>query len=203
MPQPSAKTKEKKRRKGKKTERGKKGEKGGSGNREEGERRGEESRGWRGRRKGRRCPARTTIVTHYYCLVATAAPCCRNQSHHRRLLKAFASPPEPLPSSLPLDEGERKRCDVHSSSLPCFISAAAMDAVVGFLELLFCHRRCCSRASIAGKRRRCRRRTTVEAATALLPPPLEVATGAAAGTLVFLVGRLVVFLVVQAETFAK
>ncbi|QHO54215.1 putative protein phosphatase 2C [Arachis hypogaea] len=51
-------------------------------------------------------------------------------------------------------------------------------------------RRCCSRASITGKRRRCRRRTTVEAVTALLPPPLEVATGAAAGTLVFLVGRL-------------
>ncbi|RYR50234.1 hypothetical protein Ahy_A07g036841 [Arachis hypogaea] len=77
-------------------------------------------------------------------------------------------------------------CRASSPPLPW----TPIGSVVGFLELLFCHRRCCSGASITGKRRRCRRRTTVEAVTALLPPPLEVATGPAAGTLVFLVCRL-------------
>ncbi|XP_020972701.1 pentatricopeptide repeat-containing protein At3g20730-like [Arachis ipaensis] len=66
-------------------------------------------------------------------------------------------------------------------------SLVKIGSVVGFLALLFCHRHCCSRASIAEKRRRCCRRTTVEAVTVLLPPPLEVAIGAAAKTPVFLV----------------
>ncbi|RYR30676.1 hypothetical protein Ahy_B01g055428 [Arachis hypogaea] len=71
-------------------------------------------------------------------------------------------------------------CRASSPPLPW----TPIGLVVGFLELLFCHRRCCSRASIAGERRCCRQRTTVEAATVLLSL-----------TLVFLIGRLDVMMV--------